>query len=168
MFRRSGGMTLIETLVAIAIMSGLVLVVTSLLVTTSNSEKRNRVISEVEYQASSIVYEIAQSIRNSSSITAPTVGVTANSLTLALVSIPAQNPTVYSTSSQTILVSKGGSANSQLSSNTVLINNLSFQNISAPGTKGAVQIYLTVSSINPGNKSELVYSTSRVTTVTLR
>ena len=161
-------MTLVETLVAIAIMSMLMVSVVSLLVNTAKSEKRNRVLTEVEYQASAIIYEIAQSVRNASTITSPAVGATSTSLTLALASIPSENPTVFSTSSLAIMVSKGGGADEQLSSGNVEITNLVFQNISAPDTKGAVRIFLTVHGLNPNTRPELEYSTTRTTTITLR
>jgi prepilin-type N-terminal cleavage/methylation domain-containing protein len=162
------GMTLVETLISIAIMAILVLAVTSLLVNTSKSEKRNRIITEVEYQASAIIYEIAQSVRNSSAITSPAVGATSTSLTLALASIPAEDPTVFSAPAQTMLVSRAGGGDISLSSQAVIITNLLFENISAPDTKGAVRITLAVEANNPNNKPELEYSTSRTTTITLR
>jgi type II secretory pathway component PulJ len=166
--KRSGGMTLVETLVAIAIMSMLILSVVSLLVDTSKSEKRNRVLTEVEYQASAIIYEIAQSVRNASAITSPAVGATSTSLTLALVSSPSEDPTVFSTSTSAIVVSRGGGGNTELSSSMVEITSLVFENISAPDTKGAVRISLSIRGVNPNNKPELEYSTTRTTTVTLR
>jgi prepilin-type N-terminal cleavage/methylation domain-containing protein len=162
------GMTLVETLVAIAIMSLLMLSVVSLLTSTAKSEKRNRVITEVEYQASAIMYEIAQSARNASAITSPVVGASSTSLTLALASIPAEDPTIFSTSTNSIIVSKGGGADKILSGNNVEITNLTFTNISATSTKGAVRISLSLQAVNPGNKPELAYSTNRTTTITLR
>ncbi len=164
----NSGMTLIETLVAIAIMSLLILSVVSLLTSTAKSEKRNRVLTEVEYQASAIIYEIAQSVRNASAITDPIVGATSTSLVLTMTSIPNEDPTVFSTSTTEILVSKGGGVNISLSSGTVEVTNLIFENITAPSTKGAVRINLSIRGANPNNKPELEYSTSRITTVTLR
>jgi prepilin-type N-terminal cleavage/methylation domain-containing protein len=166
--KKNKGMTLVETLVAIAIMSMLMLSVVSLLVDTSKSEKRNRAITEVEYQASSIIYEIAQSVRNSSAITSPVIGATSTSLTLALASIPSEDPTIFSTSSSSIIVSRGGGGNENISSGTVEVTSLIFENISAPSTKGAVRINLAIRGANPNNKPELEYSTVRTTTVTLR
>ncbi len=161
-------MTLVETLVAIAIMSLLMLAVTSLLVSTSKSEKRNRVLTEVEYQASAIMYEITQSVRNASAINSPATGATSTSLSLEMSGLPSQDPTIFSTSSQAIIVSRGGGGDEVLSGNNVEITNLEFKNISATDTKGAVRISLSIRGTNPGNKPELEYSTNRITTVTLR
>lgn len=161
------GMTLVETLVAIAIMTLLVLSVVSLLASTSKSEKRNRVLTEVEYQASAIIYEITQAVRNASAITSPIPGATSTSLTLSMSSLPAQDPTIFSTGTQSLIVSRGGNE-TELSGNSVEVTNLLFENISAPNTKGAVRIYLTLKGVNPNNKPELDYSTFRTTTVTLR
>ncbi len=162
------GISLVETLIAVAIMSILMLSVTSLLVNTSKSEKRNKVLTEVEYQAGAIMYEIAQSVRNASAITGPSVGATSTELTLAVASVPAENPTIFSISALAVLVSRGGSGAIPISSGTVEITSLTFQNISAPSTKGAVRVSLSIQATNPNNKPELAYSTTRVTTVTLR
>ena len=160
---------MVETLVAIAIMSLLVVSAVSLLVNTAKNEKRNRAITEVEYQASAIIYEITQSIRNANAITSPaSAGATSTSLTLALTSVPAENPTIFSFSSPTITVSRGGGGGRVISSNMIEVTSLVFQNISATSTKGAIRISLAVKSANPNNEPELEYSTARTTTVTLR
>jgi type II secretory pathway pseudopilin PulG len=161
-------MTLVETLVAIAIMSLLMLTVASLLSGTSKSEKRNRVITEVEYQASAMIYEIAQSARNASAINGLSVGATSTTLNLTLASVPAESPTVFSLTNQALFVSRGGATAEEVSSDTVLVTGLTFENISALNTHGALRIILQVQGVNPNNKPELVYATSRTTTVTLR
>ncbi|MEI6420038.1 MAG: type II secretion system protein [bacterium] len=162
------GISLVETLVAVGIMAMLMLAVSSMLMTTSNGEKRNRVISEVEFQATAIIDKISQSIRNASSITTPVVGASSTTLTLDLTSVPSDNPTVYSIDSNTLLVSKGGGPASSLVGSIVKITDLSFQNISAVGSKGAVRVSMKISSVNPNNIDYLNYNTERITTVTLR
>lgn len=162
------GFTLVETLVAIAMMSLLMVAAVSMLTGTAKSEKRNRAITEVEFQASAIMYEITQSIRNASAITSPAVGLTSTSLTLALSAVPAEDPTVFSTSSDLVMVSKAGSTALQLSSNTIQVTSLVFENITATSTKGAVRVFLGIKAANPSSKPELEYATTRVTTVTLR
>jgi prepilin-type N-terminal cleavage/methylation domain-containing protein len=166
--KKSGGMTLVETLVAIAIMSLLMLTVASLLASTSKSEKRNRVITEVEYQASALIYEIAQSARNASSIVSPLVAATSTTLNLVLSSVPAESPTIFSLTDQALYVSRGGAAAEPISSDTILVTGLTFENISALNTHGAIRVTLNVQGANPNNKPELVYATSRTTTITLR
>jgi len=161
-------MTLIETLVAIAIMSIVVLSVTSIIVGVGKSERHDRAASETDWEASFILSNIAQSIRNATSVTAPAVGSSSSSLTLSIPNITAENPTVYSTSSQVINVSKGGLAATRLSSPNVTVANLSLQNIKAIGTKGAVRITLSLSYANPSNRPELVYSVTRYLTISIR
>lgn len=164
----SKGISLVETLVSIAIMALLVLCATALLTTTSGTEKRNRAVTEVEWQASALMAAITQSVRNASAITSPATGATSTSLTLTLSGVPAESPTVYSTTSQILFVSKAGGAATRMSSSAVNVTSLSFQNITPSGTKGAVRITMTISSNNPNNKTGLTYSTTRTTTVTLR
>lgn len=162
------GISLVETLIAVTIMSLLILSVVSLLANLSKSEKHNKVLAEVEYQASAIIYEIAQSVRNASAITSPGIGATSSELILALPSLPNQDPTSFSTSAHLVLANKGGGGINPVSSTMVEVTNLTFQNISAPGTKGAIRIFLSLQATNPNNKPELTYATTRITTVTLR
>lgn len=165
---RNKGMTLVETLVAIAIMSLLVVTVASLFVALSKGERRNQIASDVESQASFIVYQLAQSARNGSAITSPSQGASSNALSLALPSSTGENPTQYQLSNGVLLGSYSSGAPVSLSSDTVVVTNLLFENITAPNTKGAVRVSFTISNKNPSGNPELEYSTSRITTITLR
>jgi type II secretory pathway pseudopilin PulG len=162
------GVTLVETAVAVGIMSVLILVVMSLLYNMSSTENRNRAISEVDWEASSMISQITQSIRNASSITAPVAGASASSLTLALTAVSAENPTVYSTTSLAMYVSKANGTALRISSPNVNVKSLVFQNITASSTDGAVRVTLSVAYNNPLNKPELNYSTTRYVTVSIR
>src|SRR4051812_9344876 len=93
------GITLLETLIAITIMSLLLLSAISLMTSLWTAERRNRAISEVDFQASQMLYDIAQSARNSTSITAPLKAATSSSLTLVVSGVPTETPTIYSLAS---------------------------------------------------------------------
>lgn len=162
------GFTLVETLIALGLIAVLAAVVTSMLAAVLKSERRNRVIADVAFQGTALIQAIAQDIRNASAVTSPAAGVTSTSLTLAMASIAAQNPTVYSTTTAAILISRAGAAAIQLSSPTVTITSLTFQNVTAAKTDGAVQVRLVVSSLNPTHSADLNYTSTFITTATLR
>lgn len=165
---RTKGISLIETLVAIAIMSLVVLSATSLFRSLLLQEKRNRAITEVESQAALVLYDISQSVRNATAITAPTTGSSSSSVTLSIPGIPAQNPTVYSYSSRGVWVSYAGGQARRLSSDVVHVSSVAFQNITATGTKGALRVSLGFEYAATSSNSNLVYTTNRVTSITLR
>ncbi len=163
------GMTLMETIIAIAIMAMLVLAAASLISTFMKSERRNRAISETEWQATSLIEQIEQSARNATSITTPaTAGSSGSTLTLALTGVTAENPTTYSLSSGALFVIKGLEPSTQISSSLVTVTSFTVTNLTATGTNGTVRIALTLSYKNPSNQPELAYTTTRYTTVTIR
>ncbi|MBC7766677.1 prepilin-type N-terminal cleavage/methylation domain-containing protein [Arenimonas sp.] len=163
------GFTLVEVLIAIAIMSLLVLSVASMVVAMSVQEKRTRAITEVDSGASSIMDDISQSLRNASSITTPIASTTSTStMTLGMSLIPTENPTLYSFATSTIQVTKGASTPYRMTNKNVIVDSISFQNLSATSTNGTIRVTLKVSYNNTANDAKLNYSTILITTVSLR
>ncbi len=162
------GTTLIETLTAMAIMGVLVVVVASLIHSILIGQKRDRVMVEVEYQAASLMYDITQNLRNATGISVPAVGASGSTLNIAITSIPSQNPTRYTYTTPSIFISRAGASATKISSDTVNVTNLTFQNITQTVGEAAVRVSLTVASKNPTGESELAYSTTLTTTVTIR
>ncbi len=160
------GTTLVETLVAVALMALIVLAVAGGLRAAANSEKRVRAVTEVEAQAGAAMYDIAQSIRNATSITSPATSTTAASLTLAT-GVAGQNPTVFATSSTLLTMAQGGGAAVPLTSQNVSVTALSFQNVSTTTAK-AVRVSMTLSFRNTTGQAAFDYAKTYQTTVTLR
>lgn len=162
------GFTLIETLIAIAIMALLAVCVASLVFSMLRYQERNRSIAEVEYAKSSILYDISQSIRNSNSVSIPAIGATSSSLTLLLPAVSSLSPTIYSIASSTVFVSYAGGSAKPISNTDVEVTSLLFQNITTSGTKGSVRITLGLRSKNYIKRPDLSYSTTAITTVSIR
>lgn len=88
------GFTLIELLLYVSIVGGILLSVSLFFATVADSRIKNQSISEVNRQGELITERIAQAIRNADSITSPTAGNSAASLTLAM-PVSGENPTVF-------------------------------------------------------------------------
>jgi prepilin-type N-terminal cleavage/methylation domain-containing protein len=161
------GFTLVETMIAIALMAILALAATSLLTGILNAERQSRIISEVEAQGSYAMYQFAQSARNTTSIVTPAVGASATSTRLVS-GVAGENPTYFDVSGGVLVQKRGAAATTTLTSNTVTVSSLSFQNITAGTTKGAIRMALTLSYTNPTGDARLAYSQTFYTTVTLR
>ncbi|MES2622979.1 MAG: hypothetical protein V4576_01065, partial [Patescibacteria group bacterium] len=69
---------------------------------------------------------------------------------------------------QTISATKGSTAAYRLTNNNVLVNSVSFQNLTATTTDGTMRVTINVSYNNTANDSRLNYSTTLISTVTLR
>ncbi len=161
------GFSLVETLIAVAIMGLLVLAVASLLSTMLASEKRNRAVAEVEAQANYVLYEITESIRNSNTVAVPIAGATGSLLRVAS-NVTAENPTYVALTNGTIEMKKGTAATTTLTSTTVTVTGLTFQNLTASTTKGSVRVGITMSYKNSSIRPELNFANTFYTTVTLR
>ncbi|MES2622978.1 MAG: prepilin-type N-terminal cleavage/methylation domain-containing protein, partial [Patescibacteria group bacterium] len=91
------GFTLIEILVALAIMSMLMLSVANMVLAMSVQERKNKAITEVDTAASSVMDDITQSLRNASFIAFPaTSTVSSTTLTLATAGVVEEDPTTFS------------------------------------------------------------------------
>ncbi len=166
---RSRGYSLVETLIAIAIMSLLILAVASLLSVILASEKRNRAVAEVEAQANASLYQVAQSLRNATSITLPATSTTAATLRIAS-SVASENPTILALAGSALVMKKGTAATTTLTSGSVAVSGLAFQNLTASTTKGSVRVGVTFTSVNPlaAQRPELSFSNTYYMTTTLR
>jgi prepilin-type N-terminal cleavage/methylation domain-containing protein len=161
------GFTLIEMLLYLAILSIIVLAFSSFLFLSYTSRVKATVIAEVEQQGNQTMGLIIQNIQNTSGITAPITGVSANSLTLTEYT-SANSPAVFDQSGTVIRIKEGVTAAVNITSNRVVVSNLSFQNLSRPNTPGIVQIKFTLTYLNPDNRSEYIYSKNFTSSASLR
>ncbi|MEI6228437.1 MAG: prepilin-type N-terminal cleavage/methylation domain-containing protein [Candidatus Saccharibacteria bacterium] len=161
------GFTLIETLLYMAILSVVIVALSSFLFLSYTSRVKASVIAEVEQQGSQTLNLITQNIRNSASITAPALGNSGASLTLTEYA-GANSPTVFDQSGNTMRITEGASAAVNITSNRVVVSNLSFQNLTRFGTPGNVKVSFTLTHINPDNRGEYIYSKNFTATASLR
>lgn len=161
------GFTLVEMLLYLAVLSIVVLAFSSFLFLSYTSRVKAAAIAEIEQQGSQTMSLITQNIRNAASITAPATGVSASSLTLTEYT-GANSPTVFDQSGSTLRITEGVTAAVNLTSNRVIVSNLSFQNLSRLSTPGVVQIKFTLTHVNPSNRGEYIYSKNFTSTASLR
>ena len=88
------GFTLIEMLLYMAILSIVILALSSFLFLSYSSRIKATVIAEVEQQGNQTMSIVTQNIRNAQSVTSPISGVSAASLTLSEYSAPL-SPTIF-------------------------------------------------------------------------
>lgn len=151
-----GGYTLIELLLYIVLVGSLLTSLVTFFELTIEARVKTRSITEVNEQGTAAMEYITQTIRNANSITAPAAGGTGSSLTV-VVPTGALSPTIFSLSGTTLQVKEGTAANIPLTSNEVVISNVTFKNLTSSGTTGIVQVSFTVSRANAGNINEFDY-----------
>lgn len=163
----SKGYTLIELLLYVVILGSLLTAISLYFSTSAESRIKNQSIAEVTQQGAIIMERITYTIRNADSITSPTAGNSAASLTLAMATAGI-NPTVFDVSSQVIRVSEGGGSAVGLSNSQVQISGLTFTNLTRSGTPGVVRISFTVSRVNNSNRNEYNYQKTFTASASLR
>jgi len=153
---RQKGYTLIELLLYVAIMGALLTTVTYFFGTVASARVKDQTILEVNDQGMVLMNYMTQTIRNATSITAPAVGATGPSLTLA-VPTSSLSPTVFSA------VALPG-ASVPLTNDKVQVDSLTFKNLSRPSTPGSIQISFVLSRVNSNNRNEYEYQKAFTTT----
>ncbi len=154
---RQSGYTLIELLLYVAMVGGLLTSVIFFYSTTIDARVKNQSIVEVNDQGAALMDYITQTIRNATSITSPTTGASATSLTLA-VPTGSLSPTVFSLSGSSNLgyTTIGGSTDAGDSGS---INATKFT-ASTTGTVSTLYAYVGATvSASPNNVGQMaIYS----------
>jgi type II secretory pathway pseudopilin PulG len=161
------GFTLVETLLYLAILSLVVIALSSFMFLSYTSRIKSAVIAEVEQQGSQTMNLISQTIRNSAAISQPSSGSSASSLNLTQYN-GTLSPTIFSQFGSTLQITEGASSAVGITSNRVVVSNLSFQNLSRPNTPGIIQVKFTLTHVNPDNRGEYNYSKNFTATTALR
>lgn len=156
------GFTILELLLYVGISSTVLLAVSLFLSTTLSSRVKNAAVSEVEGQGAFVVNVITQSVRNATGITAPNLGASGPSLSMATAS-GSTSPTVFSVSSGSILMTEGVGTAIPITNSHVTVSNFVVTNLSRSGTPGNVRITFTLTFNNPSGRSE--YDVVRTFTV---
>lgn len=148
--------SLLETLVYVAIFSMLITGFAGLLSALTTTKNKLTAISEVEEQGKGIVSLMADSTRESSSVSSPSAGSSGTSLSLARFS-PALTPMVFSLSSGIIYVQEGASTPVALNGGGVTASNLSFSNVTSYGGLPFIQFSFTLTT-SKGGRADYGYS----------
>lgn len=161
------GFTLIELLLYVSIVGSLLIAVSMFFATTADARVKNQSIAEVDQQGALLMGRITQTIRNANSITSPSAGATASSLTL-VVPTAGLSPTIFDLNGTTSQVKEGAAAAVPLTNNKVQVSGLSFKNLSHSGTPGIIQVSFTVSRVNPAGRNEYDYQKTFTSSAALR
>lgn len=164
---RQNGYTLIELLLYIAI-TGLVLTAAVFfMMTTLDVRAKSQSVTEVNDQATYIMDYITRRVRNADSISLPSSGSSAQSVTLSMPNV-ATSPTVFSLSGTALMVREGSGSAVPLTNSRVKVDSITFTNLSADGTSGNLRIRLTLSYVNPSGRSQYEYRQQFVTSAEVR
>jgi len=158
------GFTLIELLLYTVIAAGLLLAITAMIALLTQSRVKNQTINMVEQQGAQILQLLSQEIRNSVVVISPTNE--SGGTTLQLQDFSGQNIT-FDISSNTLRETKLGQTVT-LSSNSLLVSDLQFLNLTPDNTHNSIKINFTLSYNNIAGRTEYNYSQTFYGTATLR
>ena len=141
------GFTVLEAVLYTAVVALLVGTMGVLLSTVSGARARAASILDVESQGAFAMEQLLETVRNAGSISAPTIGTTGTTATVA-VDTAAYSPTSYSISSGTLFVTRGSGAAQALTNSHVTASDFSVRNLSRSGTPGTLRVQFTLSTLS--------------------
>ncbi len=161
------GFTLIETLLYVALTSILLLALSAFLFILLESRIKNQTIAEVEQQGLQVMQLITQTVRNAEAITSPSIGTSASTVTLDVVTA-ANDPTVFDLSGGVLRITEGAGSPISLSNTHVTVSSLTVQNLSRASTPGTIRIFFTLTHVNPDGRNEYNFSKTFYASASLR
>ena len=166
--KQQQGVTLIETLVYLALVSGILLVATSFAWNIINSRTKAFTIQEVEQNGRFITQKIAGVIKEANLIVFPLTGDTANNLDLEMDDGGTETISINLNGNDLEWQEDGGPT-ILLNSNQVKITSMEFVNLSTANNRSRnVKLLMTIEHINPANRTEWQYVEDFETTIELR
>ncbi len=129
------GFTLIEAVVYTAVVSMLLLGISSFLLIVLKTRAQTSMINEVEGQGVQAMQQITQTVRNASAITTPTQGNNGGTLTV--------DSNTFDLNGSILEMDSVG-----LTSSEVVVSGLNFDNMSFTDTPGIVKIEFTITKDN--------------------
>lgn len=165
--RPKKGFTLMELLLYISISGIIFLGVSVLLFLVLQSRIKNQTVAEVEQQGVQVMQLITQTVRNAENINSPASGSSASSFSLDVVP-SSDDPTVFDLSSGVIRIVEGAGPSIPITSSSVTGSNLTFENLSRPGTPGVIRIQFTLTRVNVTGRNEYDYSKTFYGSASLR
>ena len=167
-FKSGVGFTLIEVLIYITLVAGILIMATGFAWNIINSRTKAFVVQEVAQNSRFIMEKIVQSTHQATDITVPTVGNSDSRLELVMKNNK-QDPTIFFLDGNTLKMRQGKGPELDLSSSSVRVSTIKFDNLSTPNDKTKnIKVTLTIEHINPDNRQEWQFSDSFETTIELR
>ena len=150
------GFTLLELMLSIAFAGILIAAITQWFAATVQTQAKIDSMEQVNYYGAKIMHDILQSIRNAQSISTPSQGATASSISI-IVDTGSKSPTLFDVSSSIIRMTEGVQAPQLLHPNWIVASNFSATNLSYASTPGTVRVQFTLSRKNPSNIPSFSY-----------
>jgi prepilin-type N-terminal cleavage/methylation domain-containing protein len=166
-YKNNPGFTLVELLLYVAISSIILLLASLFMSTLLESQVKNQTIAEVNQQGIQVMQTITQTLRNSSIINTPTIGISGATLSVNT-NLSSTTPSVFDLSGGVIRIKEGSGATISLTNSKVIASNLVFSNLSRTGTPGIVRISFNLSAVNNSNRNEYSFSKNFVDSASLR
>ena len=162
--KNNRGFTLLEVMLYLVLFSLVVGGIIALSHSVLSQRVKNQVIAEVNYQAEAVNAAIIRAVHEASSVSAPTPGNGAGSLTLAMPSSQI-NPTVFQavfdSSTTRLQISEGSPAVKNFLTNShVTIGNLNFTNAAVSGGKDSIKFQFDLSYKSSSQRSEYQFTKS--------
>jgi type II secretory pathway pseudopilin PulG len=153
-FNISGGFTLIETLIYIAIIGIIITSFVEFSISVSNSRGKAYVASEVQSNLRISMDLIRQRIREATDVitNSSTFGSNPGFLTLTMASSTLNPTTIGLSADNGILgIKEGNNATTTITSNEVFVTNLIFTNLTASTTRENIRIQMTIEYDDEGD-----------------
>jgi type II secretory pathway pseudopilin PulG len=168
---RTGGFSLVETLIYIAILGFAVVAIVSFSLSMANARSKNYVVQEVQANSRGALNIITQRILAAEEINA---GVSTFALDPGVLSLqmadPLKNPTVINLSADNgvLQITQGTEGPISLTSDEVNVTNLVFTNLTPQGSRANIRVEITIKYDNPSGDVEFNYSQTLQTSISLR
>ena len=162
------GVSLIELLLYISVLSVVLLSLSLFLTFLVSSRIKNQSIGDVNQQGLQVMQLVTQTIRNAKTIDFPTIGATSTSLSMTMFD-PFLSPTVFDIASGTVRITEGSNATISLTNSHITVSSFIFQNISSTSsTDRVVRISFTIDHNNTNGRNENSFTKSFIGSATLR
>lgn len=166
--KQQKGITMIETIVYLTLVSGILLAATSFAWNIINNRTKAFTTQEVEQNGRFIMQKMSQLFKEANQINIPAIGVTGNIIELELDDGGTEVLTISQVGSN-IVYQYNLDPSIELNSELVEINNLEFTNFSTiSGSSRNIGVSFEISHINPLNRPEWSYTQNYTTTIELR
>ncbi|MCA9381215.1 hypothetical protein KC678_03030 [Candidatus Dojkabacteria bacterium] len=152
-YKNKKAFTLIETLLYISLTSIILISISAFMGALISTNQRNKAISEVDQQATQILQVITESIKSANGINTPVQAGSGSSLSLSMAN-SAVNPIVISLSNNILQIQEGSVSTINLSSTSVIVNNITFYNMSTDASNLAIRFEFTMSYNNTSGRKD--------------
>lgn len=154
------GFSLVEVLLYLAIVSVMILVITTFSFTFFQSRIKNQTIAEVEQQGIQVMNMISFEMRNAEdfSINAPD-DITLNST----------DPIRFYLQNERLFVQRGVTGSPiELTSSRLIVSDVLFEDLTRSGTSGTIRFNFTLTHVNPEGRNEYDYQKTFISSATIR